>query len=220
MGPHGKDDAGRGPRRAAFLDRDGVLNELVLDPLSGAGESPLEVEEVRLVAGAAAAARRLAEAGFILICVSNQPAAAKGRVPLEQLLAVHERVRELLAREGVALAAWRLCPHHPRGVVAELSGPCSCRKPAPGMLLDAAGAAGVALGASWMVGDTDADVAAGRAAGCRTLLIEHPGSAHKRTGGAPAPDLRAGDLAGGVELLLRGQPQKAESSLASPTGSS
>jgi phosphoglycolate phosphatase-like HAD superfamily hydrolase len=70
------------------------------------------------------------------------------------------------------------------------------------MLLDAAGATGVHLGASWMVGDTDADVAAGRAAGCRTLLIEHPGSAHKRMSGAHRPDLRARDLASGVELLL------------------
>jgi D-glycero-D-manno-heptose 1,7-bisphosphate phosphatase len=190
-------------RRAVFLDRDGVLNELALDPHSEAGESPQGVEEVHLVAGAAAAARRLARAGFILICVSNQPAAAKGMVSVRQLLAVHERVTELLAREGVALAAWRLCPHHPQGVVAELSGPCLCRKPAPGMLLDAAGAMGVDLGASWMVGDTDADVLAGRAAGCRTLLIEHLGSAHKRMSGCDQPDLRAADIAGGVELLLR-----------------
>jgi histidinol-phosphate phosphatase family protein len=190
-------------RRAAFLDRDGVLNELALDPLTGAGESPLRVDEVSLVAGAAVAARRLARAGFILICVSNQPAAAKGRVSVQQLFAVHRRVSELLAREGVALAASRLCLHHPQGVVAELSGPCSCRKPAPGMLLDAASAVGVDLDASWMVGDTDADVAAGQAAGCQTLLIEHPGSAHKRRSGCPQPDLRASDIGGGVELLLR-----------------
>lgn len=188
--------------QAVFLDRDGVLNELVIDPRSGTGESPLEEREVRLIAGAASAVRKLARAGFAPICVSNQPAAAKGRVPVQRLFAVHERVTDLLAREGVALSAWRLCLHHPQGVVPELSGACSCRKPAPGMLLDAAAALGVDLGASWMVGDTDADVSAGRAAGCRTLLIENPGSAHKRSGSS-RPDLRAADLAAGVELLVR-----------------
>jgi D-glycero-D-manno-heptose 1,7-bisphosphate phosphatase len=194
--------ATRSPRPAAFLDRDGVLNELILDSLSGTGESPLRVEEVQLATGAAAAARRLARAGFLLICVSNQPAAAKGTVSVGRLLAVHERVIQLLAREEVGLEAWRLCLHHPQGVVPGLAGPCPCRKPAPGMLLDAASAAGIDLSASWMVGDTDTDVAAGRAAGCRTLLIEHPGSAHKRLSGCQS-DLRAADIAGGVELLLR-----------------
>jgi D-glycero-D-manno-heptose 1,7-bisphosphate phosphatase len=188
-------------RPAVFLDRDGVLNDLVADPLSGYLESPLTVRDVRLIPGAAAAARGLARGGFILICVSNQPAAAKGAVPVGQLLAVHQRVTDLLAREGVRLAASRLCLHHPQGVVPELSGPCACRKPAPGMLLDAADAVGADPRASWMVGDTDADLAAGRAAGCRTLLIEHSGSAHKRLR-AFAPDLRAPDLAYGASLLL------------------
>lgn len=189
-------------RAAVLLDRDGVLNELVPDPASGEPESPLHVEDVRLLAGAPAAARRLALAGFALACVSNQPAAAKGLVSVEELLAVHRRVIDLLASAGVALETSRLCLHHPRGVVPELSGPCACRKPAPGMLLDVADALGVELGRSWMVGDTDADVAAGRAAGCRTLLIEHAGSKHKRLSGIQ-PDLLAGDLAHGVDPLLR-----------------
>lgn len=189
-------------RPAVFLDRDGVLNDLVTDPLSGQPESPLDVRDVRLIPGAAAAARALARAGLILICVSNQPAAAKGRVEVGQLLAVHHHVTGLLAREGVQLAASRLCLHHPHGVVPSLSGPCACRKPAPGMLLEAAATMGVDPGASWMVGDTDADVTAGRAAGCRTLLIEHQGSVHKRLRGC-SPDLSAPDLARGVPLLLQ-----------------
>jgi D-glycero-D-manno-heptose 1,7-bisphosphate phosphatase len=189
-------------RPAIFLDRDGVLNDLVLDPHSEELESPLEVGDVRLMAGAAVAARELARAGFALICVSNQPACAKGRVPLARLLAVHRRVCDLLAQEGVRLDDSRLCPHHPHGVVRELSGPCTCRKPAPGMLLDAAGALAIELSASWMVGDTDADIAAGRAAGCRTLLIEHKGSIHKRLRGCKA-DLRAADLASAARLLLQ-----------------
>jgi D-glycero-D-manno-heptose 1,7-bisphosphate phosphatase len=187
---------------AIFLDRDGVLNELRVDPVSGLGESPLQVRDVRLIPGAAAAARTLAGADFALICVSNQPAAAKGRVSVEQLLAVHGRVVELLSREGVRLDASRLCLHHPDGVVPGLSGRCACRKPAPGMLLDAARALDVDLRCSWMVGDTDGDVGAGRAAGCRTLLVVNPGSIHKRLR-AVRPDLSAPDLAGAVEPLLK-----------------
>jgi D-glycero-D-manno-heptose 1,7-bisphosphate phosphatase len=189
-------------RAAVFLDRDGVLNELVPDPTSGRPESPLQVAEVRLIAGAAAAARELAGAGFALVCVSNQPAAAKGTATIAQLHAVHERVLALLAEQGVRLDLSRLCLHHADGVMPTLSRPCQCRKPQPGMLLDAAGELGLDLGASWMLGDTDADVQAGYNAGCRTILIEYPGSAHKRTGAAH-PGARAPDLAHAVTLLLR-----------------
>jgi D-glycero-D-manno-heptose 1,7-bisphosphate phosphatase len=164
-------------------------------------ESPLQVEDVHLLAGAAAAARELARAGFVLVCVSNQPAAAKGMVTVRQLLAVHERVVGLLMREGVRFEASRLCLHHPQGVVPELSGPCDCRKPAPGMLFDAAHTLGIDLDASWMLGDTDADVAAGEAAGCRTVLIEYADSAHKRLNQAH-PNLIAVGLADGVTQLL------------------
>jgi D-glycero-D-manno-heptose 1,7-bisphosphate phosphatase len=184
-------------RAAAFLDRDGVLNELVPDPVTGAPESPLSVDDVRLVSGAAAAAARLMKLGFVLVCVSNQPAAAKGTVPLERLLAVHERVLALLREAGIRLDASRLCLHHPEGVVAELTGPCDCRKPAPGMLLDAAEELDLDLASSWIVGDTDSDVAAGKAAGCRTMLIEHQGSVHKRLQ-VVNPDVIAASLADGV----------------------
>lgn len=187
-------------KAAAFLDRDGVLNELVADPDSRVPESPLAVEQVRLVPGAASAALQLARAGYALVCVSNQPAAAKGRTSVAQLLAVHEELISLLARERVTLAAWRLCLHHPLGIAPELSKHCECRKPAPGMLLDVAAALGIDLARSWMVGDTDADVAAGRAAGCRTLLISNPASAHKRLQGLEA-DLTADSLADGVQKL-------------------
>lgn len=186
---------------AVFLDRDGVLNELVANPTSGLPESPHRVEDVRLIAGAAAAMRDLARAGFVLVCVSNQPAAAKGEASVKQLRSVHERVIELLAHEGARLQASRLCLHHPEGSAPELSGACACRKPAPGMLLDAAERLGLELSASWMIGDTDADVSAGRSAGCRTVLIEYPGSAHKRAGAAHA-DLPAVDLASAVPRLL------------------
>lgn len=216
--------AGRGPlvfetvdrtaaasgRKAVFLDRDGVLNAGIPDPVSGLPESPLQVADVRLLPGVPAALRALIGAGYMLVCVSNQPAAAKGKTTVEQLRAVHERVLELLERAGIGLDASYLCPHHPDalhpgGVVDALSGPCACRKPAPGMLLDAADAYGLDLGSSWILGDTDTDVQAGRAAGCRTVLIEYPGSAHKRSG-RTSPDLRAVDLADAVAQLLDHDP--------------
>jgi D-glycero-D-manno-heptose 1,7-bisphosphate phosphatase len=191
---------GSGRRPAVFLDRDGVLNELTADPVSGDPESPLELADVRLIPGAAAAARELARAGFALVCVSNQPAAAKGKATTDQLRAIHERVLTLLARERVHLDASRLCLHHPDGVVPALSRPCGCRKPRAGMLLDAASSLGLAPSRSWIVGDTDADVAAGHEAGCRTILLEYPGSAHKRSPAAH-PELRAADLSQAVMLL-------------------
>jgi D-glycero-D-manno-heptose 1,7-bisphosphate phosphatase len=193
------DTAGRPP--AAFLDRDGVLNEGIADPDSGHLESPLRVADVRLLPGVAQALRKLAQAGYRLVCVSNQPSAAKGKVSLQELLEVHERVVELLAQEGVGLDASRLCPHHPDGVVEGLAGQCDCRKPAPGMLLDAARVIDLDRGASWMFGDTDTDVEAGQAASCRTVLIEYPGSTHKRSG-LTSPALRAVDLADGVAQLI------------------
>ena len=188
-------------RPTVFLDRDGVLNATVRDPDSGLFESPLKLADVHLLPGVGAALRRLADAGYVLACVSNQPVAAKGKTSVQELLALHERVLELLAREGVRLDASRLCPHHPDGVVAELSGPCDCRKPAAGMLLDVARAQGLDLRASWMLGDTDSDVKAGKTAGCRTVLVEYPLSAHKRLGVA-SPDFRAADLAEGVAQVL------------------
>jgi D-glycero-D-manno-heptose 1,7-bisphosphate phosphatase len=178
-----------------------VLNEASPDPVSGVPESPLSVEDVRLIPGAPAAAAALAAAGYGLVCVSNQPAAAKGKVTVARLEAVHARVVELLARAGVELVASYLCLHHPEAVVPELAGPCECRKPAPGMLLNAADTLGLDLAASWMLGDTDADMVAGQAAGCRTVLIEYPLSAHKRLGGA-SPDLSAVDLADAAAQLL------------------
>jgi D-glycero-D-manno-heptose 1,7-bisphosphate phosphatase len=184
-----------------FVDRDGVINELVPDPVSGRPESPLDISEVRLIPGAAAALRRLAQAGWRLVGVSNQPSAAKGLMSLDELQAIQSRVLELVAAEGVRFEDFRLCLHHPDGVVAELTGDCECRKPAPGMLLAAANELGIDLTASWMIGDTDGDVQAGQSAGCRTVLVEYAGSVHKRTAELH-PDAIVSDLTAAADLIL------------------
>ncbi len=186
---------------AAFFDRDGVVNELIPDPRSGLAESPLDPAQVELVPGAVVGLRRLHDAGYLLVGVSNQPAAAKGMVPVATLERVQERVLVLLGSEGIVPDGFRLCFHHPDGLVPELALTCDCRKPAPGMLLDVAKELDLDLASSWMIGDTDGDIEAGAAAGCRTVLVENPASAHKRTG-AGQPDVRAPDLATAAELLL------------------
>ena len=185
---------------AVFLDRDGILDEPVGDPVDGRPESPLRAADVSLVAGAAEGCRRLKDAGFLLVVVSNQPGAAKGKATLDDLWAVHARVAELLRDEGAEIDDWRYCFHHPDAVTAELRGPCDCRKPAPGMLLHAAAAHAIDLPASWMVGDRDTDVEAGCRAGCRTVLVEHPGSAHRRCGDAHA-DVLSHSLLGAARLI-------------------
>jgi D-glycero-D-manno-heptose 1,7-bisphosphate phosphatase len=178
-----------------------VVNELVRDPLSRLPESPLDPDDVALVPGAASALHRLRSAGYLLVTVSNQPAAAKGVVTLERLRAVQARVLDLLRREGVIPDAIRCCFHHPEATVPELRQTCRCRKPAPGMLLDAAAELDVDLRASWMIGDTDGDVAAGAAAGCRTVLIAAPDSEHKRSGMAYV-DVYVPDITAGVDAIL------------------
>jgi D-glycero-D-manno-heptose 1,7-bisphosphate phosphatase len=170
---------------AVFVDRDGVINEPVWDERTNSHESPYRPEDVTLVPGAAEGLAALT--GFKLVLVSNQPSAAKGQTTLEQLAAVHERVAEAL---GVPFDGVYYCHHHP-----DFTGPCDCRKPAPGLLLTAADDLGLDLAASWMIGDADTDVTAAHAAGARAVLIEHPRTAHRRAGAVQpehiAPDLRA-----------------------------
>jgi D-glycero-D-manno-heptose 1,7-bisphosphate phosphatase len=190
-------------RGAVFLDRDGTLNELVPDPITGDPESPLRPEEVVLIPNAAAGAKRFLDAGWLLIGVSNQPAAAKQLASLSDLEAVQRRVLELLTETGVSFQDFRVCHHHPDGQVAGLAGACNCRKPRPGMLLQAAAASDVSLSASWMIGDTDADVTAGAAAGCRTCLLENPGSSHKRSG-LVRPTFSAPDLETAAATICSG----------------
>ncbi len=187
-------------RAAVFVDRDGVLNETVLDAFSGKRESPYTPEDVALAPGAVEGMRALRRLGFALVVISNQPAAAKGTATREALEAVHERVDILLAEAGIRPDLYSYCHHHPDARDASLAGPCGCRKPEPGLLLEAAAQLGLSLKDSWTVGDSDTDVEAGRRAGTRTVLVEHPGSAHRRRGGA-GPDGTAGDLRGAVGLI-------------------
>ena len=150
---------------AVFLDKDGTLIPDV----------PYNVDPARitLVDGALPTLRRLVDAGYRLIVITNQSGVARGYFDEAALPAVEQRLRELLAAGGLALDGFYYCPHHPDGVVPEYAIACGCRKPAPGLLQHAAREQGVDLAQSWFVGDILNDVEAGNRAGCRTILIDN-----------------------------------------------
>jgi D-glycero-D-manno-heptose 1,7-bisphosphate phosphatase len=156
---------------AVFIDRDGTLNRMVYDPTHGLLDSPRLPDQVSLMPGAAPFLRKVRELGARIVVVTNQPGLAKGWLTLEGLQAVHERLGVLLKAEGAAWDALYYCPHHPEGCIPRYSGPCDCRKPAPGLILRAGREAGIRLESSWMIGDGLNDIQAGRAAGCRTILL-------------------------------------------------
>lgn len=158
-------------RPAVFLDRDGVINENVLNPASGAWESPLSPDQLTVPSDTLKALHRFQSAGFLLFVVSNQPNYAKGKASMETLDAIHRRLAEFLRRDLVQIAEFYYCFHHPEGVVPGYSGPCECRKPSPYFLLRARDTHSLNLDASWMIGDRPSDVECGQRAGVRTVRI-------------------------------------------------
>jgi histidinol-phosphate phosphatase family protein len=178
-------DPARAPRAAAppdavLLDRDGTL---VVDvPYNG------DPERVRAMPGARAALDRLRAAGVRLAVVSNQSGIARGIVTEDEVAAVNRRVEELLG----PLGPWCVCPHGP-------GDGCDCRKPAPGLVLEAAQRLGVAPERCAVVGDIGADVEAARAVGARGVLVPTPRTRREELDAAPE---RAGDLGEAVDLLL------------------
>ncbi|MDP9190263.1 MAG: HAD-IIIA family hydrolase [Acidobacteriota bacterium] len=176
--------------RAIFLDRDGVLDELVFYPSSNEWEAPRTLDDLVMIDGITEPLRRFIDAGWLLFIVTNQPSYAKGKTTMEDTRAVHDAV---VTQLGVAVTQSYICLHHPEAIVPELRIACECRKPGAQSLRDAARDFNVDLSKSWMIGDQDSDLLCGRAAGCRVALIENERSANKR--GEVEPDLRVPSLA-------------------------
>ena len=157
--------------RAVFLDRDGVINELIYYPEHGIIDSPFNVEQFKLIPGVCEAINKFHELGLEVIIVSNQPGIAKGYFSEENFNEIGGKMKEELAKEGAVLDGEYYCFHHPEAKVEKLNVNCECRKPKPGLLLKAAKDKNIDLSQSWMVGDGLTDVKAGENAGCKTILL-------------------------------------------------
>jgi D-glycero-D-manno-heptose 1,7-bisphosphate phosphatase len=151
-------------RPAAFLDRDGVLN---ID--HGYANRP---EQLEWIDGAPEAVRLLNEAGYRVLVVTNQSGVARGYYTEDAVKAFHAQMQKDLASHGAHVDAFYYCPHHPEGTIKPLAIRCRCRKPAPGMLEQAAREWPIDRGASFLVGDKDDDVGAARAFNIRGIKFD------------------------------------------------
>ncbi len=191
---------------AVFLDRDGVLNELVLNHATGEYEPPHRIEDMKLFPYVFECLEKIQNAGYDLLLISNQPDYAKGKTTLEALEKVHKKFDQLLTLQGIHFRKYYYCYHHPKGIIPEYSYECMCRKPKPFFLFKAEEDHNVELGNSWMIGDRDTDIECGKAGGTKTILIEEPLSVHKR--GNSQPDYKVKDLKEAVEIIIQKADKK------------
>jgi len=173
-------------RRSAFLDRDGVINQSPAE-----GEYVTRWEAMHILPGVAEAIALLNQSDFRVIVVSNQRCVAKKLITAADLESMHRRMCASLAAAGAIIDAVYYCPH-------EMHSVCSCRKPAPGMLLTAAREHDLDLAASWMIGDSEIDIDAGTSAGCSTARILK-GNRAERT----RADILASSLLDAIQQILR-----------------
>jgi len=180
--------------RAVFLDKDGTLIHDVpynVDP-----------DQIRLLPGVVEGLQLLHTAGYRLFVVSNQSGVARGYFDEPALVAVEERLGQLMAAAGVPLAGFYCCPHHPEGAVTTYAVPCDCRKPAPGLVLRAAREHGVDTARSWLIGDILDDIECGRRAGCRTVLIANGNETAWLLSRQRTPNYAATDLLQAAQAIL------------------
>lgn len=180
-------------RPAAFIDRDGVINV--------EHDYAYKIDDFEWVPGVFDGLRRLQSEGFALIVVTNQAGIAKGYYAESDFDRLTARMLEQLTAEGIQIEKVYHCPHHPRAARADLRRNCACRKPAPGMLLQAASDLGLDLARSVLVGDKSSDVEAGRAAGVARCVLDIPSASPIRRWRTPALMI--------WQLLLSGSPSLA-----------
>lgn len=150
-------------QKAVFLDRDGTVNEEV--------QYLSSISDFRFIAGVPEALRRLKEAGFLLVVVTNQSGIGRGYYDEVALASLHAHMHAELAVYGASIDACYFCPHHPEHALGDYRQECGCRKPLPGMLQQAAEDLGIDLASSFMIGDKLSDIEAGINAGCTSLLV-------------------------------------------------
>ena len=171
-------------RRAVFLDRDGVINRC--EVRGGKPYAPRSLADFRLLPGVGDAVRSLKRAGLLVVVVTNQPDIGRGLVDPAEVAAMHDKLKRVLPIDDI-----KMCPHRQEAG-------CACRKPKPGMLLEAARERRVDLKKCFLVGDRWSDVVAGQAVGCYTIFIDR-GYREMRQA---RPDCYAASLAGAARLVL------------------
>lgn len=154
-------------QKAIFLDRDGVINKYV--------GFLRDIHQFELLPNVSKAIKKINNSGYLAIVVTNQPVIARGEVTREELNEIHNKMETFLGQEGAYLDGIYYCPHHPHkgyaGEIVELKIDCDCRKPKPGMLIQASKDFNINLSQSWMIGDSDNDILAGENAGCKTERV-------------------------------------------------
>ncbi len=184
-------------RRAVFLDRDGTINVEV-----GYLHRP---EDFALIDGSGPAIRRLNEAGFLVVVVSNQSGVARGYFGEDAVARVNEKMEVELDRFGAHLDAIYYCPHYPEGTVEAYRRTCDCRKPEPGMILKAREELDIDVSGSYVVGDHRGDVLLGKNVGARSILVvtgHGTEELDKLRGEGIEPDYVADNLAQAVDHIL------------------
>ena len=181
--------------KAIFLDRDDTLIE---DP--GFINHP---DQVKLLGGVAEALVEFGAMGYKLIIVSNQSGVARGIVTEQVLGQIHNRLKQLLAENGVHLDRIYYCPYHPDGVVPKYRKESDWRKPKPGMLVSAADELDINLSQSWMIGNSGRDIETGLRAGCKTILIDNLSHTGRPEPSQPKPDYRAVNIKEAVNIVKK-----------------
>ena len=157
--------------KAIFLDRDGVINQIIYHKEMGILDSPSNAEEFKLLPDIGKAINGFKKLGYKVIIISNQPGIAKGKYNMDTFEKIKQKMKNKLEKDSAKIDAEYYCLHHPEGIVKEYTGICDCRKPKPGLILKAAEEHNIDLANSWMIGDGITDVEAGTKAGCKTILI-------------------------------------------------
>jgi len=189
--------------KGVFLDRDGVINRKPPE-----GDYITRREDLEILPGVIEGIAQLNRAGFRVMVVTNQRCVAKGLMTAVELELMHEGMLEFIAQAGATIDGIYYCPH-------EIEPVCRCRKPAPGMLLQAAREHGIELRASWMIGDSESDIEAGKNAGCKTARLGAVKAAGRETESCPAPsvsaDIFAPSLLNAIGQILEREKAAAES---------
>ncbi|MDQ6812334.1 MAG: HAD family hydrolase [Bacteroidota bacterium] len=183
-----------GQRKAVFLDKDGTL---IPDVPYNVNPCSITLEE-----GVVEGLQLLQAAGFIFVIISNQAGVARGCFEISELEKVKQKIDLLLDQGGITIEKYYFCPHHPDGQLQEYAKWCDCRKPRPGMILQASNELHIALEQSWMIGDILNDAEAGNRAGCKTILIDNGNETEWLEGDFRSPTHKAVNFLSAAQFIV------------------